>query len=108
MGRIIVESEGLTVICMNINCLRSLTGVDRIAFQRFFFADNDCPCYSIDRNLALAVGYIDAVGRDFTVSVIHRSPVRVGHLELDPLQRLKRYTVQLYDGKAPLPLVPES
>ena len=79
--------------------------INGIAGNGLDFCDHNRAGDLIQNDLAVLVGHIQSIGGQFTAFSIHEPAIGVGDLELNALQRLSGYRVNLVDDKAPQLLV---
>ena len=97
----VVEGQRLRVVGVDLDRLSLGSGVDGVAGDGGCFSDHQGAYHSIDLDLAVLVGLIEAVTGDVAVFVWHILAGAGGHFEGDPLQGLSRQGIPLVDDQGP-------
>ena len=97
----VVEGQCLRVVRVDLDRLSLGSGVDGVAGDGGCFSDHQGAYHSIDLDLAVLVGLIEAVAGDVAVFVWHILAGAGGHFECDPLQGLSRQGIPLVDDQGP-------
>ena len=94
------KGQGLGIIRVDHYGLGAGIFINGIAGNGLDFCDHNRAGDFIQNDLAVLIGHIQSVGGQFTALGIHKPAIGVGDLELNALQRLSGYGVNLVDNKA--------
>ena len=100
--RFVIHRDGLGVVGVDDHRLGTGLLMDGVALDGLGFRDDECPHQTVNDDLAVFIGAVEAHAGGHAAVVVHHRAVRLGDGKLYPLQGLMGDGIQLVDDKAAL------